>query len=57
MVPDFMLQITFNKQALVQFWGNIKDDSQLSKTAFKVFPPLTKVKLGLPELVGRGSDC
>ena len=34
MVPDFMLQITFNKQALVQFRGNIKDDSQLSKTAF-----------------------
>ena len=34
MVPDFILQITFNKQALVQFWGIINDDSQLSKTAF-----------------------
>ena len=34
MVPDFTLQITFNKQALVQFWGIINDDSQLSKTAF-----------------------
>lgn len=34
MVPDFILQITFKKQPLVQFGGKIKDNSQLSKTAF-----------------------
>ena len=47
MVPDFMLQITFNKQALVQFWGNIKDDSQLSKIAFQC-SSVKKSRLGLP---------
>ena len=52
MVSDSTLQ---TKLALVQFWGTIKEESQLSKTAFKNISPffIKRKKLTLVMMVTR----
>lgn len=39
MTSDSILQLTFKKQPLVEFWYSIKEDPQLSEKAIKIFLP------------------